>query len=172
MTWRVRPVSVPLSGKTAGVSGVVTQTVLVSVILVTACLALLLTAPVDGDFWWADAPRHALNGVFVKDFIEAHPIDRPVQWAIDYYLRRPALTIMFYPPLFYVAEAIAFALFGVSHFVAQFTVSLFVLLLCVSAYALARLFLPRWAAVGAALLVIGTPETALWGRQVMLDLPA
>ena len=138
----------------------------------TACLALLLTAPVNGDFWWADAPRHALNGVFVKDFIEAHPIDRPVQWAIDYYLRRPALTIMFYPPLFYVAEAIAFALFGVSHFVAQFTVSLFVLLLCVSAYALARLFLPRWAAVGAALLVIGTPETALWGRQVMLDLPA
>jgi hypothetical protein len=79
---------------------------------------------------------------------------------------------MFYPPLFYVAEAIAFAVFGVSHFVAQATVSVFVLLLGFSAYGLARLFLPRWSAVGAALLVIGTPETALWGRQVMLDVPA
>ena len=103
-------------------------------ILVVACLALLLTAPVNGDFWWSDAPRHALNGAFVRDFIAAHPVHDPVRWAIDYYLRRPALTIMFYPPLFYAAEAITFALFGVSHFMAQFTVALFVLLLGVSGY--------------------------------------
>jgi 4-amino-4-deoxy-L-arabinose transferase-like glycosyltransferase len=148
------------------------RSIVAAVILSAACIVLLLTAPVNGDFWWSDAPRHALNGVFVKDFIAAHPIHRPVQWAIDYYLRRPALTIMFYPPLFYAAEAIAFALFGVSHFVAQATVSMFVLLLGASAYLLARMFLPRWSALGAALLVIGTPEAAFWGRQVMLDVPA
>jgi hypothetical protein len=171
MAWRIRPVSILLRGHTAGMASTVGSAIVV-VILSAACLALLLTAPVNGDFWWSDAPRHALNGAFVRDFIAAHPIDQPVRWAIDYYLRRPALTIMFYPPLFYAAEAIAFALFGVSHFVAQFTVSLFILLLGISAYILARLFLPRWAAAGAALLVIGTPETAFWGRQVMLDLPA
>ena len=172
MAWRTRPVSILLAGNSFGTAGAVWPAAIVVAILSAACLALLLTAPVGGDFWWADAPRHALNGAFVKDFIAAHPVHDPERWAIDYYLRRPALTIMFYPPLFYAAEAITFALFGVSHFVAQFTVSLFVLLLGVSAYALSRLFLPRWPAVGAALLVIGTPEAAFWGRQVMLDLPA
>ena len=172
MAWRMRPVSVLLKGNAVGTASAVGPAAIVAMILVVACLALLLTAPVNGDFWWSDAPRHALNGAFVRDFIAAHPVHDPVRWAIDYYLRRPALTIMFYPPLFYAAEAILFALFGVSHFVAQFTVALFVLLLGVSAYLLSRLFLPRWAAVGAALLVIGTPETAFWGRQVMLDVPA
>jgi hypothetical protein len=172
MTWRMRQVSVLLRGKTVGGADAVNRSAIVATILSAACLGLLLTAPVNGDFWWADAPRHALNGAFVRDFIGAHPIHQPVQWAIDYYLRRPALTIMFYPPLFYVAEAITFTLFGVSHFVAQFTVSLFTLLLGVSAYILARTFLPRWSALGAALLVVGTPETAFWGRQIMLDVPA
>jgi hypothetical protein len=144
----------------------------VAAILVAACTALLLTAPVNGDFWWSDAPRHALNGVFVRDIIAAHPIHQPMQWAIDYYLRRPALTIMFYPPLFYVAEAVTYTFLGVSQFAAQLTVTLFILLLSASSYRLARLILPRWSAVGASLLVIGTPEAALWGRQVMLDLPA
>lgn len=172
MTWRVRPVSVLFRGKTAAAVRAGSQTGIVFIILSAACLALLLTAPVDGDFWWSDAPRHALNGVFLRDFVAAHPLHHLVQWAVQYYLKRPALTIMFYPPLFYAVEATAFALFGVSHFIAQCTVSLFVLLLAVSAYLLSRLLLPRWAAAGAALLVIGTPETALWGRQVMLDLPA
>ncbi|WP_428485382.1 ArnT family glycosyltransferase [Rhodopila sp.] len=141
-------------------------------ILLLACLALLLTAPVDGDFWWQDAPRHALNGAFIRDLVAAHPFGDPVRWAINYYLMRPALTIMFYPPLFYGIEAIAFQLFGFTHFVAQSTVMLFVLLLACAAYKLARTFLPRWSALGAALLAIGTPETAFWGRQVMLDVPA
>jgi Dolichyl-phosphate-mannose-protein mannosyltransferase len=172
MTWRMRRVSVLLRGKAIGSASAVRGSAIVAAVLVAGCLALLLTAPVNGDFWWADAPRHALNGAFVRDFVAAHPINQPVQWAIDYYLRRPALTIMFYPPLFYAAEAITFALAGVSHFVAQFTVSLFALLLGVSSYILARTVLPRWSALGAALLVIGTPETAFWGRQVMLDVPA
>ena len=170
MAWRAPPVlALPASRSTRTVSaGALT----VAAILAMACLALLLTAPVNGDFWWADAPRNALNGAFVKDFVAAHPVHGPVEWAIDYYLKRPALTIMFYPPLFYMTEAIVFALLGVSHFTAQLTVSLFVLLLGASAYTLSRLLLPRWAALGAALLVIGTPEAAVWGRQVMLDLPA
>jgi 4-amino-4-deoxy-L-arabinose transferase-like glycosyltransferase len=140
--------------------------------LLLACLALLLTAPVDGDYSWNDAPRHALNGVFLKDLIAAHPFHDPEGWAIEYYLAHPALTVLFYPPLFYVAEAGVFAVLGVSQFAAQLTVVLFIALLAVSSYHLARTWLTRWPAAGAALLVIGEPETALWGRQVMLDLPS
>ena len=167
----LKPPFEPAADSTASPAGAIRSAALCCVLGI-ASLALLLTAPTKGDFWWGDAPRHALNGVFVMDFIAAHPFADPVQWAIHYYLMRPALTIMFYPPLFYVAEAGAFALFGVSAFVAQLTVSLFVVLLAGAVYSLARLLLPRWSAAGAALLAIGTPEAAFWGRQVMLDLPA
>ncbi|HEV2100019.1 MAG TPA: glycosyltransferase family 39 protein [Stellaceae bacterium] len=145
---------------------------LVAIILVGASIALFRTAPVGGDFWWSDAPRHALNGAFVKDFIAAAPWHDPKSWAINYYLQYPALTILFYPPLFYAIEAVGYALFGVSHPVAQATVSMFTLLLAAATYGLLRFNFPRWSALGASLLVIGGPETAFWARQVMLDVPA
>ncbi len=148
------------------------ERLIVGLILIASCALLLFTAPTNGDFWWQDAPRHALNGAFVKDLLAAHPFHDPVGWAIDYYVKYPALTVMFYPPFFYLAEAAVYAILGVSHFAAQFTVTAFYLLLAVASYRLARHLLPRWSALGVALLLIGAPEIAYWGRQVMLDIPA
>lgn len=145
---------------------------LVGGVLLAAAALLFATAPVAGDFWWSDAPRHALNGAFVKDFAAALPWRDPKGWAIDYYLQYPALSILFYPPLFYAIEAIVFALVGVSHAAAQATVILFVPLLGFASYGIARFALPRWSALGVALLVVGAPETAFWARQVMLDVPS
>jgi hypothetical protein len=118
------------------------RTVVASVILV-ASIALTATAPVGGDFWWSDSPRHALNGAFIKDFVTAMPWHDPKAWAINYYLQYPSLTILVYPPLFYIVEAAAYALFGVSHVVAQATVGLFTLILATAAYNVARLSFPR-----------------------------
>jgi hypothetical protein len=145
---------------------------LVVVVFIAANAALLATAPHAGDFWWSDAPRHALNGVFVKDFVTAAPWHDPKIWAINYYLKYPALTILFYPPLFYCFEAIVFAIFGVSQLAAQAAVSLFTVVLGAATYGFTRLYFPRWSALGASLLMIGGPEIAFWGRQVMLDVPA
>ena len=39
-------------------------------ILAVATAAMWCASPTAGDFWWSDAPRHALNGAFVRDFIE------------------------------------------------------------------------------------------------------
>jgi hypothetical protein len=167
------PRSWPFTGRdTVPTAGGRIDRVVVAIVLVGATAALFATAAVNGDFWWSDAPRHALNGAFVKDFIKAAPWDHPKIWAIDYYLQYPSLSILFYPPLFYFFEAALFALFGVNHVVAQTTVSLFTLLLGVATYRLVRLDFPRWSALGASLLVIGGPETAFWARQVMLDVPA
>jgi Dolichyl-phosphate-mannose-protein mannosyltransferase len=148
------------------------ERLIVGLILIASCALLLFTAPTNGDFWWQDAPRHALNGAFVKDLLAARPVHDPVGWAIDYYVKYPALTVMFYPPFFYLAEAAVYAVLGVSHFAAQFTVTAFYLLLAVASYRLARHVLPRWSALGVALLLIGAPQVAYWGRQVMLDIPA
>ncbi|MGH6984888.1 MAG: ArnT family glycosyltransferase [Stellaceae bacterium] len=141
------------------------------VAIVVAGGALLATSPLGGDFAWSDAPRHALNGAFLKDLIAAMP-RHPVAWAESYYLQYPSLLILFYPPLFYVFEVGAFAVLGVTQFAAQATVVLFYTLLGLGLYRLMRLWASRPAALGAALMLMGMPELALWGRQVMLDVPA
>jgi hypothetical protein len=144
----------------------------VAAVILGASIVLTATAPADGDFWWSDSPRHALNGAFIKDFVAAMPWHDPKAWAINYYLQYPSLTILVYPPLFYVVEAAAYSLFGVSQMVAQATVGLFTLLLATAAYGVARFSFPRWSALGASLLVVGGPQAAFWARQVMLDIPA
>jgi 4-amino-4-deoxy-L-arabinose transferase-like glycosyltransferase len=145
---------------------------LVVLVFAAANAALFATAPKSGNFWWSDAPRHALNGAFVKDFIAAAPWHDPRRWAIDYYLKYPALTILFYPPLFYFFLAAAYAVFGVSQMAAQTVVSLFTALLGAATYGIVRARFSRWSALGTSLLVIGAPETAFWARQIMLDVPA
>jgi hypothetical protein len=137
-----------------------------------AAVLLYATAPRLGDFWWSEAPRNALNGAFVLDFLRHPPLHDPVGWAYRYYDQYPALTIFFYPPLFPFILSGFYAVFGVSHAVAQATESLFVLALGLGGYMLARRMLQPLSAIGAALALMSAPELALWGRQVMLDVPA
>jgi 4-amino-4-deoxy-L-arabinose transferase-like glycosyltransferase len=144
----------------------------VSAVLLAAVALLLATSPIGYDFVNSDSPRHALNGAFVLDAVRAFPWRDPMGYAADYYIRYPSLSIGFYPPLFYMAEAVVYAVIGVSHFAAQLTVALFTLLLAGSAYRLGRIFLSRWPALAATLLLLGAPVMALWSRQVMLDIPA
>jgi hypothetical protein len=140
-------------------------------VLAAAILLLFWTAPRNGDFWWSDAPRHAMDGVFYSDLARERPVDIK-QYAMDYYLQYPALTILFYPPMFPMVEAVFFLLLGVGHPTAQLSISVFYLAAAYGAYALSRRWLPWAGALAAALLFVGAPEAALWGRQVMLEIPA
>lgn len=151
---------------------VVLQNALIILLLGVAAAAALLTAPTDGDFYWSDAPRHALNGLFVKDLLTDLPFFTLRQYAVDYYLRYPALTILFYPPGFYGALAAFYALFGESHFTAQLAVAVFFFLFLLAAWRLAARWLGTLGGAGAALLFASAPEILLWARQVMIDIPA
>ena len=139
--------------------------------LVLAVAAFFVTSPTAGDFWWSDAPRHAMDGVFYHDMARALPFAHLKQWAIDYYLQYPAVTALTYPPLFALVEAIFFGIFGISHSTAQLTVTFFLLLAAWGAYVIARRWLNEVAALATALVFIGTPVMALWSRQVMLEIP-
>jgi len=141
-------------------------------LLTIAVFLLFETSPRRGDFWWSDAPRHAMDGVFYHDMARALPVAHVKQWAMDYYIRYPAITVLFYPPLFALVEAVFFGLLGVSNSTAQLTVSAFSLATAYGAYFLARRWVGRAAAFSTALLFIGSPAMALWGRQVMLEIPA
>jgi 4-amino-4-deoxy-L-arabinose transferase-like glycosyltransferase len=149
--------------------------------LFDACAAALLFAIVavlyfnlhsGGAIWWSDASRNALNGAFVLDFIRTMPASHPMSFAYDYYRQWPALTILFYPPLFYVALAAVYAIFGVSESSALLTACLFLFALGWGAFRLSRRWLGPLASLAAAILTIGMPEMAFWGQQPMLDVPS
>jgi 4-amino-4-deoxy-L-arabinose transferase-like glycosyltransferase len=137
-----------------------------------AAAALFLTAPAHGEFWWSDAPRHALNGVFLADMLRAMPLHHASDWAMQYYVKYPALTILFYPPLFYVICVPFYLLFGVSHAVALTVVLLHDTALGAGMYALSRRWLRVEIAIATGLAIMLAPVMAFWGRQVMLDIPA
>lgn len=141
------------------------------VLAVSVCVAFQFS-PTRGDFSWSDAPRHAMNGIFVRDFVFALPISDPKKYAIDYYIQYPALTILFYPPLMSVVMAVLYSIFGTSHLVAQASIAIFQFVLAAGAYELARRYLSPWQSAAVSLLVIGAPEVGFWARQVMLDIPA
>ncbi len=146
---------------------------LVCLLLLTLAVFLLFeTSPRAGDFWWSDAPRHAMDGVFYHDMARSLPLTHLKQWAMDYYIQYPAITVLFYPPLFAWVEAVFFGLLGMSHSTAQLTVSAFFLATASGTYYLTRRWVGRVAALSTALLFIGSPAMALWGRQVMLEIPA
>ena len=100
------------------------------------------------------------------------PIGDPASFAFDFYAQYPALTILFYPPLFYALSAPFILLFGESQAVVQAVVAIHLFALGVGGFALARMLAGRWFALAAALLLLGMAEIALWGRQVMLEIPA
>src|ERR1044071_4226880 len=131
---------------------------IVLLLLAAATLLLFLSAPMAGDFSYSDAPRHALNGVFIKDMVAAFPWRDPAGYAMQYYVQYPALTILFYPPLFYLISAPFYALFGVSEATALVVVLLHYFAFALGMYVLARRWLDQPLACAVALLAIATPE--------------
>src|SRR6202040_1536313 len=65
-------------------------------------------------FFYGDEMRHAMNGVFFRDFLMDLPLRHPVQYVYDYYAKYPALAFPHWPPLFHFVEGIFFLLFGLS----------------------------------------------------------
>ena len=133
-------------------------------------LVAVLNRQSDGLWFQGDAPRHAVNGLFWWDFLKALP-RHPTEYAISYYARYPVIAPVTYPPLFYVLEGLAFAVFGPSPYAARFVVLLFAGMAGLYTMAWARRWmgpLAGWAGTFLAFL----PGIVLWSNTVMLNIPA
>jgi 4-amino-4-deoxy-L-arabinose transferase-like glycosyltransferase len=135
-------------------------------------IVLFWTAPLGGEFSWSDAPRHALNGVFIKDLVVAMPLKDLEGFAYGYYAKYPALTILFYPPLFYFLSAPFYGLLGASYETALFVVFLHYVMLGLGCYRLGLYWFRPSLSLALALTLLVVPEIAFWGRQIMLEVPA
>lgn len=139
-----------------------------------AALALFyfMTSPTAGDFWWYDSSRHAMNGVFLRDFLAEGGFLNPIRYASRYYEQYPAINIGFYPPFFYMSSVPMLLLFGASHAVSQSVVALYALGLGTVVWLVSRRAMDPVAAILTALAVLALSPVALWSRQVQLDVPA
>jgi hypothetical protein len=135
-------------------------------------LALFMTSPTNGDFWWYDASRHAMNGVFLRDFLLEGGLLHPIAFARSYYQQYPAINVGFYPPFLYLSSVPFLTIFGASHAVSQAVVTLYALGAGVMVYLICQQAIDKLSALATALAVMAMPAMALWSRQVQLDVPA
>lgn len=141
-------------------------------LLAAAAVWLCLSGNWGSEFWWNDAARHAMDGVFFLDLVRDLPESLAVkQYAVEYYARYPCLGLIHYPPVFPVVEALFFALLGVSVETARITVAAFAVGGVVFGYLLGRRFLGRWGAALFVLFFITAPGVVFWSRDVMLETP-
>ena len=124
----------------------------------------------DGLWYQGDAPRHATNGLFWKDYLLSFTTDAK-GYALSYYARYPVVTPVTYPPAFYLLEALAFGLLGPSPHVAKGLVLAFALMAALYTSAWLRRWLGTEAGWAGALLLV-LPGVVRWSHAVMLNVPA
>jgi hypothetical protein len=141
----------------------------VGIVLVWAFLVAL--HPHNNGLWYqGDSPRHAGNGIFWRDFLLHFPVN-PVHFALAYFARYPVIAPTIYPPVFYLVEAVAFSLFGISPFVAKGAVLAFALLAALYMLFWLRDTVGPQLGWGGALLLL-QPGIIIWSNAVMLNVPA
>jgi 4-amino-4-deoxy-L-arabinose transferase-like glycosyltransferase len=141
-------------------------------LLAAAAVMTFITAARDEDFWWSDGPSFALNGEMLRDYLASGFRLDPMSFALEWFRHYPALSISLYPPIFPLAEAAVFAIFGFSHASAQATVTVFVAVASYGIYRLSRTSVGILPATGAGLMLLATPEVLRWSREIVMDIPA
>jgi len=124
------------------------------------------------EFLMADAAYHGMDGIFVLDLVRDHPgFNNLYDYALQYYVKYPAVKIGFYPPFFAAVEAVFYAVFGISVFSARLTVLFFAIIAMIYLFKLIRLIYNEKIAFYACLLFITTPFVIKWARMTMLEMP-
>jgi hypothetical protein len=119
-----------------------------------------------------DEAQHGVTGLFLADAMHDLPVSHPIQYAYSYYAQYPAVSIVHWPPLFYVFEGLSFLVQGPSAFSARLTVALFAVLLLYNWFRLVEELQDAFtAAVSMAVLGL-LPLMLLFEKAVMLEIPS
>lgn len=122
----------------------------------------------------SDESRHVMDGVFIRDFVCAFPdsFKNPIGYAIDYYGRYPALSLLFYyPPFFAIVEGVFFLLFGISLPMAHIVVLIFGLVAIVFWFLLCKDIFDSKIAFISTLFLFTDKNIVEWSSRIMLEMP-
>jgi 4-amino-4-deoxy-L-arabinose transferase-like glycosyltransferase len=123
----------------------------------------------DG-LWYGDAPHHAANGLFWKDYLLSLSLN-PRDYALSYFARYPVIAPTKYPPVFYILEAAFFGAFGPSPYIAKGFVLGFTLMGALYTTAWSRRWITEDAGWAGVLFVL-LPGVVQWSHTIMLNIPA
>ena len=126
-------------------------------VLVLVTIVVLAQGIGAGGFWFPDAGRHAMDGIFLLDFIKDFAFLHVFDYTVQYYAKYPALGIGYYPPFFALVEAGFYALFGISIVSARLTVLFFALIAVIFWFRLVKLIFDEKIAFYSTFLLITTP---------------
>jgi hypothetical protein len=148
-----------------------------SVEAATLCFALLVYAVLAipalriASFSGPDAARHAMNGVFIADFLRDLPLDRIEEYTNEYFVRFPAIGFTWHLPVFHLVESLSFLFGGISVFSAQVTVLAFGLAGIAAWYCWVRSVWGVITALLSTLLFATNQQVHLWATAVYLEIP-
>ena len=93
--------------------------VLVDTVAVLLLSSVLIALSYDGvgrgTFGGYDEPRHMMDGVFFADFYYDLPLSHIYQYAVEYFVRFPALSLSWSPPMFSAIAGIVLLVGGLNH---------------------------------------------------------
>jgi hypothetical protein len=142
---------------------------LLSLALVTA---VLLRGIHKGEFSEnVDETVHAATGLYVDSFLHDLPLRHPVQYTYRYYAQYPSLGVVMYPPVFYIAEGVAFLILGPSVVTARLTLIFFALFGLYFWFNLISELEDEYTAALSTVLLAFLPSVLLYEKVVMLDIP-
>jgi hypothetical protein len=143
-------------------------------------LTLLLVALAIGMFrmgdsgpLWPDEPRYANGAAMIHDWLLSGELLSPYRFAQENYAQYPAFSIPFHPPGYPAAMAVFFLFTTVSYAAARVFVALCAGCLGCCFYAVLRSGeIGRTHSLLCSLLLLSTPEIALWSRSAMSEVPS
>jgi hypothetical protein len=122
---------------------------------------------------WPDSPRYANAACMIHDAINARAVDSPVEFAKQNYSQYPAFSIPYHPPGYPLSLATWFVVVGESYLAARlFTVICWAVSGLIFAAIQKELGFDRVSAMLSGLLLITTPQLAVWTRDTMSEIPS
>ncbi len=118
---------------------------------------------------YPDEPAHFVTGRMVADYMSTFPHPPMLQFAEDYYIRRPKVAIGHWPPLFYIIEGLWFLLFDASRRSVLLLMALISSVIATIVYAMVRSRQGWWAGLAAGLVFLLLPTVQTETQQVMVD---
>lgn len=146
---------------------------IVPLLLIALIGVVILHGIRRGEFDYnVDEAQHGVTGLFLADAMHDLPLSQPIQYAYRYYAQYPAVSIVHWPPLFYVFEGLSFHLTGPTAVSARLTVALFAVLLLYQWFRLVEELQDSFTAFVSTAVLGLLPMMLLFEKAVMLEIPS
>lgn len=144
-----------------------------AVVFAFGILAALANVSTSGDKLPDDGAVYANNGAMLHDWFRSGKWTDPYGFAQKNYVQYPAFGVPYHPPGYACLLGAWFLVFGLSYIAARWFVAVSLgVLACCFLGVLKRQEIPTSAAIVGTLLLITSPEIALWGQTTMSEIPS